>query len=488
MEKTYNIFVVDDEFGMREGVRRVLEPYGHNITTAEDGNQAYSLIEENTYDLALIDLKLPDADGLEILDSIIKKNPLTVCIIITAYATLDTAVDATKRGAFDYLAKPFTADQLLVVVDKALDRRDLLEESDKLRKERDRSLLLLQYEQSRFKTIISCMTDGVIITNRNNEIVLFNNVGSKFLVDPINLQLGAPLKEKSLSDELVKIVEKASNPDEETHIAGEEIALEDQVWLANCAVLRDENGDFLGTVTVFRDITEMKELEKMKTRFISLVAHELRAPIAAVKGYLDIVIKRAAGDNQATYDKMLERSRERSTSLLDLINDLLDMSRIDSGRIQRNIQTVNIKKILEDNAQFMKIEMEKRSIGLNIDLPEDELKVKADLKELNQVVTNLLSNAIKYNRDEGSITIKAGKKGDRVYFSVTDTGIGMSKEDQSHLFEEFFRANNPQTRKQTGTGLGLSITKRMVEANFGTIEADSEKGVGTTFRVILPSA
>ncbi len=487
-QTTYKILVVDDEFGMREGVRRVLEPYGHNITTAQDGREAFEIISKNTFDLALIDLKLPDADGLEILDSIMKKDPLTVCIIITAYATLDTAVDATKRGAFDYLAKPFTADQLLVIVDKALDRRDLLLESDRLRQERDRSLLQLQYEQSRFKIIISCMTDGVIVTNRNNEVVLFNNEGSRFLKDAINVEPGTPLTDCSLSPDFIEMVQKAADPNEETHITGKEIKLEEEVWLANCAVLRDDKADFLGTVTVFRDITEMKELEKLKNSFISLVAHELRAPVAAIKGYLDIVIKKAAGDNQATYDNMLNRSRERATGLLNLIKDLLDMSRMDAGRTERKILTVDIKKQLADNADFLKVEMENRKIILNLELPDEDLKAKADPDELNHIMTNLLSNAVKYNKDEGSITVKAGRKGDRVFFQVTDTGIGMNKEDQEQLFRDFFRANNPQTRKQTGTGLGLAITKRMVEANFGTIEAESEPGVGSTFRVVLPGA
>lgn len=488
MERNYKILVVDDEYGMREGVRRVLEPYGHYITTAQDGREAFDIISKNSFDLALIDLKLPDADGLEILDAIINKNPLTVCIIITAYATLDTAVDATKRGAFDYLAKPFTADQLLVIVDKGLDRRDLMLESDRLRQERDRSLLQLQYEQSRFKIIISCMTDGVIVTNRNGEVVLFNNEGSRFLKDPINVEPGTPLTDCSLSTDLLQLIQKAADPSDNTHITGKEIKLEEEVWLANCAVLRDDKADFLGTVTVFRDITEMKELEKLKNSFISLVAHELRAPVAAIKGYLDIVIKKAAGDNQATYDNMLVRSRERATGLLSLIKDLLDMSRMDAGRTERKILTVDIKKRLDDNTDFLKVEMENRKITLNMELPDEELKAKADPDELNHIMTNLLSNAVKYNKDEGTITVKAGRKGDRVFFSITDTGIGMSKEDQERLFQDFFRANNPQTRKQTGTGLGLAITRRMVEANFGTIEAESEPGVGSTFRVVLPGA
>lgn len=488
MKEIYNILVVDDEFGMREGVHRVLLPYGHNIVTAENGKQAFKLIAENNFDLALIDLKLPDASGLEILDEVNSKDPLTVCVIITAYATIDTAVDATKRGAFDYLAKPFTADQLLVVVDKALDRRDLLVEADNLRKERDLSLLELSVEKTRFKTIISCMTDGVIVTNRDGRVVLFNAAGSKFLKDYLNIEPGTPIDDCASSQDIIDMVKEVSASDSKTHMAGREINVNNkEVWLANCAPIRDEAEAFLGTVSVFRDITRMKELEKDKTRFLSLVAHELKAPVAAIKGFLDIVQNKAAGDNPEVYDNMLRRSSERAGGLISLINDLLDMNRLDTKKVERNIQSISLKLKLLDNLEFFKTEAEQRGLKIINNIEKESLNVKADPDELNRIITNLLSNAIKYNKEEGSIIVSAGKKGDRVFFSIEDTGIGMSEAEQARLFEDFFRANNPLTRKQPGTGLGLAITRRMVEANFGRIEVDSQQGRGSKFTVILPA-
>jgi two-component system, OmpR family, phosphate regulon sensor histidine kinase PhoR len=488
MKEIYDILIVDDEPGMREGIKRVISPYGHNITTASDGKEAFEVIKNKSFDLALLDLKLPDTDGLEILDAILNKDPLTVCVIITAYATLDTAVDATKRGAFDYLAKPFTADQVLMIVDKALDRRDLLIQADELRKERDLSLLELTREQTRFRTIISCMVDGVIVTNRNEQVVLFNNTGSVFLKKKGDTTPGSPVGDAVASPELLETVRKASEPGEDIRVTGKELEMDGKVWLTNCAVLRDEKGEFLGTVTVLRDITEIREIEKIKSRFISLVAHELRAPVAAIKGYLDIILKRAAGEDQKVYDNMLERSRSRADGLLDLIQDLLEMSRIDTKKVQRQIQPVDLNKSLIENLEFFKVEIEKKNLEVINEIPGKILKVMADPDELGRVITNLLSNAVKYNKDGGSVTISAGKKRGTIFFAITDTGIGMTDEEKARLFEDFFRANNPVTRKQPGTGLGLAITKRMVEANFGRIEVESESGKGSSFTVTLPSA
>jgi PAS domain S-box-containing protein len=487
MEKNYSILVVDDESGMREGVARILKPFGYKVFTAGDGKEAFKIIENETFDLALIDLKLPDTDGLSILDEILQKDPLVVCIIITAYATLDTAVSATKRGAFDYLAKPFTKDELLIIVDKALDRRDLIVEADKLRKERDRGLLELSREKTRFKTIISCMTDGVLVTNRDNGIVLYNNAGSKFLEGYMDMEPGAPLADHIKSPEVLEMVEKAGEEGANTHMQGKEIKLGEITWLANCGVLRDEEGDFLGAVTVFRDITEMKEIEKLKQRFISLVAHELKAPVAAIRGYLDIILKKAAGNDAAVYDNMMFRAKERADGLLDLIKDLLDMSRIDARKVERHIAPVRVAEYIESNLEFLKFEIENRKITVENKAAGTNLVVMADADEFNRVITNLLSNAVKYNKDEGKIIIDVGKKGEMITLSIADTGIGMNEEDKARLFEDFFRANNPQTRKQPGTGLGLAITRRMIESNNGRIEFESEVGKGSKFNVILPA-
>ncbi len=486
MKDKYDILVVDDELGMREGVRRVLGPYGHNVSTAQNCAEAMKLLDDGSFDLALLDMRLPDGDGLSILDVIKQQDPLTVCIMITAYATLDTAVDATKRGAFDYLAKPFTADQLLTVVDRALDRRDLLVEADILRQERDRSLLELSREKTRLGTIIRCMADGVIVTNRDGEIVLFNSRGSRFLKDHLTVTPGTPFREKAVSEDMVEMVETAGDPSLNREVAGREISLGEETHLANCATLRDEEGGFLGTVTVLRDISHIKELERAKARFVSMVTHDLRAPVAAIKGYLDIIVKKAAGNDPGVYDQMILRSRDRAEGLLDLIRDLLDMSRIDGGKVERQIGPVDLEELLRNNAEFFKNDAQARDLSIILDLPDTELTASADTDELNRIITNLLSNAIKYNRPGGTITITAGSLKDQVQFSVEDTGIGMTPQEQERLFEDFYRAANPQARKQTGTGLGLAITRRLVEANFGRIDVDSSWQKGTKFTVTLP--
>ncbi|MFP4499234.1 MAG: response regulator [Vulcanimicrobiota bacterium] len=488
MEKKYKILVVDDEFGMREGIRRILAPYEHTVITAEDGREAKELIKKESFDLAFLDMKLPDTSGLEILEEIKTSQPLTVCIIITAYATLDTAVSATKKGAFDYLAKPFTTDQLLTVADKALDRRDLLMETDRLRKERDSSLLELTHEKTRFRTIISSMQDGVIVTNKENQVVLFNGKGKSFIKSPGSFIPGIEINNAINNNEIVKMVYQVADPETDIWVAAREIEADDKTWLANCSVIRDSDDNFMGTVILFRDISPIKEVEKLKARFVSTVVHELRAPVAAIKGYLEIIQGKAAGEDPETYNHMLKRSSIRADGLLQLIEDLLNMNRLDSRKVERHIKPVDLKKVLTENIEFFTPQLKEKNIVLETSFDDAESIVKCDIDELNRIITNLLSNAIKYNKTNGKIEVGIIKEGKDYTFWIADTGIGISEQDQERLFKDFFRANNPQARRETGTGLGLSITKRMVEANFGTIEVESIMNEGTRFSVNLPAA
>jgi len=244
-------------------------------------------------------------------------------------------------------------------------------------------------------------------------------------------------------------------------------------------------GEVIGTVGVFRDFTREAELDQMKNDFISIASHELRTPLTSIRGYLDLVLMGAAGPiNQQQHD-FLQIVHENTDRLHELANDLLDISRIESGRAELDVAVVSPRTLIDEVSTLFRNQFEAKGLDLVIDTPDDLPEILADPTRLTEVLRNLVSNAYKYTR-EGSVTIRARVADGFILIDVQDTGIGISKSDMEKLFTRFFRADDPLVREQSGTGLGLNIAQSLVEMHGGRIWAESEVGVGTTFTVALP--
>lgn len=488
MADSARILVIDDERGIREGCRRVLISEGHRVETAEDGPHGLEMATGGDFDLLLVDVKMPGMGGIELVQRVQQHDPAIVCVMITGYATLETAIEATKSGAYDFLPKPFTPDELIAKVNKALERRWLMLEARRLREERERSLLEISLEKSRLLTIINCMQDGVLVTNRDGQLVLYNPAALAMLQLRRQGLIGQPVRECVPVAQLVDMVASVvSSSGPAAAMLSQEIPADGgRVLMANVAPIRDERSEVLGSVTVVRDVTELKRLDRMKSQFVGMVAHELRAPLAAIQSYMDVMLSGAAGDDPRQFRRMLERSKERTGALLNLIDDLLDVSSIEAGRIARRIEWVHLPNLLLDVVEIVRPKAEARDIAITTNLPGDLPPVRADHEDMVRLFTNLLTNAVKYNRDGGSIHLSAWVDGHYLRVDVADTGIGIPKELIPKVFDEFYRVKRPETRHITGTGLGLSIVRRILEAHHGHIEVESELGKGSTFSAFLP--
>lgn len=482
------ILVVDDEPGIREGCRRVLTAEGHEVDVAEDGRPGLDMYRSDGYDLVLVDLHMPGMSGMELLNALRERDREAVAVVITAYASLDTAVEATKRGAYDYLAKPFTPDELAAVVSRALEHRRLLVEARELREQRQRDLLALAGEQSRLRTVIDCMSDGLLVMNREGQLALFNPAALRLLGVP-ELPLQAPVSECLGCPELAELMERALMS-KTTGRASQEISLNsgghESVVLATVAPVADEAGEWLGVVAVLRDLTAAKEIQRLKASFVSMVSHELRAPLAAVRGYLDVILGGFTSGDPEKERKMQERMRLRTDALLALVEDLLTMSRLEQANQSHTLEPVSVEDAVSDVLHLFEAEAQTNGVSLHAKLSPESLTVMADGEELRRVLTNLVSNAIKYNREGGSVTVDAEPVGATVRISVTDTGMGIPAECLPKLGQEFYRVKTARTRHIAGTGLGLSVVKRIVEAHHGRLDAASQQGKGSTFTVFLP--
>jgi PAS domain S-box-containing protein len=251
--------------------------------------------------------------------------------------------------------------------------------------------------------------------------------------------------------------------------------------------LTDEKGDVVGRVSVVRDITDRKQAEEVRERFLSNITHELRTPLTSIEGYSDLLLSGKIGELNVKHRKCVEVIAEDSDRLRGLIDNTLDLMAMDAGRFDMDISEVSIPRIVDDIIFSLKIELEKKGITLFRKLPPNLGLVKGDAGKLQQLFSNLLMNAIKFTPEGGRIEVRSESDDEFTVIEVSDTGIGISSEDLPNVFDRFYQADSSSTKKLRGIGLGLAICREIVEAHGGEIEAESHIGKGSVFRVTLPS-
>ncbi len=375
MKTEGNILVIDDELGIREGCRRALTPQGFSVETAGNLEEGLQKIQETSFDLVLLDVMLPDGRGTDLLIPIHEKDPETVAIIVTGYATVELAVEAIKKGAYDFVPKPFDTDILLLTVHQGIERRRLALETKRL----------------------------VAVEKKAEELARVNE--------------------------------------------------------------------------------EMERLDRYKTHFTSMVAHELRAPIAALQSFLLSILKGYVPPEQQ--EEILERAVARAQELLDLVNDLLNLAAAREEIAPEMSKDLSLAEILEKLVPPFQSQAVDEGLKLEVNIRHSP-SLEAVPEQMEQLWTNLISNAIKYTPEGGEVVITLDEDKGWAIGTVEDSGIGISPEHQAQVFEEFFRTPQAKDHNHLGTGLGLSLAKRIVEGHGGSIELESELGMGSRFRFRLP--
>jgi signal transduction histidine kinase len=255
---------------------------------------------------------------------------------------------------------------------------------------------------------------------------------------------------------------------------------------AHTAPVRNDIGETMGSVTVLQDISHLKELDKMKSEFIAMVTHELRAPIAAVEQQLTVILNKMAGEVTEKQEQLLSRAKERTRGLLNLIKDLLDLSKIEAGKMVQYKEPLFLQEVIQRVVDLMRVEAENKKIDLQFSAPSKASLILADRNSMEGIFTNLISNAIKYTPEGGKVWVTLSEEDGFVKATVSDTGIGIKKTDLPRIFDKFYRVKSTETRQIIGTGLGLSIVKSIVDAHLGSISVESEEGGGTIFTVSFP--
>ena len=482
------VLVVDDERGMREGCRKILSPEGFIVETAEDGAAGLELFKERgDFAIVLVDLNMPRMGGMDLIKHLRALDEDVVIFVITAYAAIDTAVEATQRGAYGYIPKPFTPDELLLPVRNGLERRTLSIEAKRLRQEREGRLLEVARERSKSSTIISCMTDGVLVINRDKQIVLRNAAMMSIIPECASLPLPSPLDDLK-TPELMELIDEVLLKDSGPVIASKEIAVDKCTYMVNASPVLEPNGTAIGAVAVMRDITAFKKLDVAKSMFISMVAHEVKSPLSAVENYLNVILNGYVDNDPEKKRNMMERSLLRITALRTMVSDLLNLRAIETGKFTIKRSVLDIREVVAAAFEASREKAEEKKIAFQmLSAPEmEKTRVLADRDSMFMVFTNLIDNAVKYTPTGGIVGVQVYQNGAFVKVSIEDDGIGMTPEQQDHVFEEFYRAKNDYTVQVPGTGLGLSLVKRLVEVHQGHVSLTSEMGKGSKFIVSLP--
>jgi len=358
-----------------------------------------------------------------------------------------------------------------------------------------------QEDASRSQAILEAVADGVLVTGSNNRISFLNQSAEQIL----NLESGRVIGQsldvfgglfgKSAGPWMQAIRDWSDAPAayQQGDTFAEQIDLENgRIVLVHLAPVILQS-DFLGTVSIFRDITHEVEVDRLKSEFVATVSHELRTPMTSIRGYVDVLLMGAAGavnENQTHFLNIVKNNTER---LNILVNDLLDISRIESGRVTLSPQALDLREVAEEVIEdvLRRSQEENKPMALSLDAPRKLPRVYGDVERVRQIMGNLIYNAYHYTPENGTITvhIHSLNGGHEVQVDVQDNGVGISMDDQSRVFERFYRGEHPLVLATPGTGLGLSIVKQIVEMHKGRIWMKSSgiPGEGSTFSFTLPT-
>lgn len=399
-----HLLVVDDEENVVITLRAVLEMDGHLVETAHTASEAIERIRAVDYDIVLTDLRLGDLSGQEVLSAVREHRPSTVAVMLTGYASLESAIAALRQGAYDYLIKPSDPEELRATVRRAVERRRL----------------------------------GRALDARVRELEEAND------------------RIAELNRDLERRVDEA-------------------------------------TIELRQAVERLQQLDELKSQFLSIASHELRTPITAVSGFAQLALRSVRAQigadetaGSAELDRLVRQLtiiQEQSAKLGRLVRELLDVSRIQSGRLEFEAGPVDLAEIVRAVVD----QMQMISVSQRFDLrASGPAVVLGDRDHLEQMITNLVDNAVKYSPDGGEIAVRVEPHGHEIVCSIEDHGIGIPAEQVSQVFDLFFRTREAEQRRMPGLGLGLYITRGIVERHGGRIWVESEAGRGTKVHVALP--
>jgi K+-sensing histidine kinase KdpD len=537
MKAAEYVLVVDDDEDFLDILRQILERKGYGVGTASSAAEALACLNDRFYNVAILDISLPDADGTDLLSRTIRVQPDIIAIILTGHSSVQNAVKSLNCGAFAYLEKPLDPENLLSVISRGLERQRLLLENRKLVEELERhnrvadillgvsqavsqSLDLQEIVDSALEKVaqFTGLEVSFIYLNENDRLVLKGHHGlSRRIIAAIPRETGkeggtigrvfshaAPVIIEDLSRNLVSDVGFLSGAGYRS-FAGIPLApLVQSIGVLGVATsfahyFSPNNIELISGIG--REIAiavrnaqlydaassarALRELDTMRSEFLANVSHELRTPLAVIKGSANSLLQPDVIFDEQTRREFLVSIDRDADTLTRLVGDLLMMSRLEADALEVRKSPHRISELIDSVKD--RLDSLTAHHHLRIIIADDLPPVFIDEDRIGEVLTNLVENAVKFSEDNTTITIEAYNEGEYVVISVADEGIGVPADVQSKIFERFFQGDARKNGRRKGTGLGLAICRGIIEAHGGKIRVASEPGRGAKFSFTLPA-
>ncbi len=504
MHEQKKILVVDDSDENREGVVELLDALGYAVENASNGREALEKVKNFQPHIFLLDVKMPEMDGLALLHELHVEDNSYEAIMMTGHESLEDAKKAMELGAFSYLTKPLNRHDLEEHIRKAFAmvklkqaRFDhlvsLQKEVESQTKELEKSLQIMKSQANRIDAIISSMSEGLLAIDNDENIVLVNDEAQRILRITFSASLSQNiwkvLENKKIVEHLRQLITESHLKKTEGYLqlpnnTGEGIRY---FWVTVSPVFGD-GGASIGKIVNFIDQTEKVKADELRNSFLSIVAHELRTPITILMSsstVLELDNKNEENRNQAVAD-----IKTTSNRLKYLVNNIINIAVLSDPVITVRCEDIDMYNLIYCQFEKLRYEAKEKNVSFSIKSKLENQLLYTDSKYLSIAVNCLLHNAIKFNKDNGTITVnldtKKDKNKNRIAIRITDEGIGMSEDERMHLFESFYQAEDPLTRHYGGIGIGLFLAKRAMGLLQGNILVDTEKGKGSAFTLEIP--
>ncbi len=507
MEKD-KILIVDDEPDIALILKLQLEDAGYRTVGARDGVEAIDAIARGKFALVLLDIKMPRMDGMQVLARVQSDYPDVAVVMMTAHGSEDIAVEAMKRGAFDYISKPFSSEDVLQKVKRAIQLNTARQENIRLQRQLDE-------ERQKMEAILQGMADLLLAVDDRGRIITTNRQAEQVLGLKREELLGMPVEEALKADiapeELPsRVVLRTSQPCLDvsyTMLSGSA-----NIPVSSCAApLTNASGQLIGSVEIIRDISRLKALEQEKEDFVSMLSHDLKAPITAVVGSVDLVREGRLGPVNADQREYLESSMESCAEMVEMIDTLLGVHKFEAGKMLLHFKEEAPQQLVQRTLTRYITVAKRALVHLFSTVPENLPAISVDRATFSRLLGNLISNALKFTPEEGEIEVSAevvedisaiqGRiprqsypaerlpgEGRFLKLTVRDSGVGIPPEALVGIFDRFVQAKNRRLGKSSGTGLGLTFCRKVMDAHKGYIWAESVVGQGSSFIMLFPTA
>ena len=473
-DKHRKILVVDDSKPTCFYLKRLLEKRGYEVLTANDGATGAKLAFESLPDLILLDKEMPGMHGFDV-SRILRRhhetNGIPILMISSANETAEK-IRGLEMGADDFITKGIPADELYSKIQAFLRIKDL---QDQLREERDT-----------LNQVFRFLHEPVAICSADDKILLSSQVFLNLMRMPREVTQFKTMTEilKTLKVPEETILKLREGHREDLRLT---ISIDGQtIFLTGRTAPIQLTENEMAMAYIFHDISLDVEAERMKADFHSMIAHDLRSPMSVIQGYVSLMASGKAGVVNQTQKEFLTSVNKKISEMTALLNDFLDMSKMDAGFVNLKCQDLDLGKLVREVVDDLTLLTDSRGISIKVDMPAGPTLVHIDPLRMTQILRNLISNGIKYNVDDGWIRIAVTVEKGWAKVAVADGGIGMSQAELSVLFNPYTRGSTQ--RKIKGVGLGVVIIKKLVDAHGGQVDVVSEPGKGSTFVFTVPLA